>query len=463
MGISESETRHDGTSHRFRLVESRRDTDAGATGRWTGRAARVFHAGRVLLGLAVAMALAGGVEADDRRSAAELAELIEICRVPDPKVPSSAFVIDRSEPVQMDKDYWLKDYWMRYRCKEVCADWRQCQTTSHNGYNGHVIYHGRQPDLPKQSVAFVVNGMGGHLIYTTEGNDKTLFAHGGGGGVGYSPGIEFLERLGPVNTVFVSWEPGYAPRGVFFRWGWYTRNSAEATRVPELNRRVAAAIAWAHENLAGPSTFGTMGCSMGAQATFGAVLWHGLDDIIDYQALAGGPPLYDINAGCGRRGYEQGYCDLDAGVACTEDADCKAVSDHSLCRVPEPIPNHRAYESVVNHVHATTACRIAEGGDEPYAPFDESGMMSADDGDWDIDHSIDLFVDIGAAHVSGLSEGGDEHWSLGHFMYTYNRMNMQPGSDKRWHASEHSGHCESIGDKATMDIIMERMRVGAPR
>ena len=409
----------------------------------------------------VAVAEAGAKSA--LLSVAELAGLVEICRVPDPKVPSSAFAVERSEPVQRDADYWLEDYSLRYRCKEVCEDWRQCQAPAYAWDNGDLMYHGRQPDLPKQSVAFVVDGMGGHLAYTTDGGDKTIFSHGGGGGIGHDPSVALLEQRSDVNTVSMSWAMGYAPPNIPgappfpLAWGWYTRNSAAAERVPNLNRRVAAAIAWSHENLAGPSTFATRGCSMGAVATFGVVLWHGLDDIIDYQALGGGPPLYDINAGCGRRTYDQGYCDLDANVPCTADADCKAVSTDSICRVPEMIPADWAYESVINHVHATTACRIPEGGDEPYPPFDESSMMAADDGDWDIDHSVDLIVDVGRDYDPEQLSGGDEHWSLGHFMYVFNRMNMQAGSDKQWHASENSNHCESFDSEAVMGLIMARM------
>ena len=403
-------------------------------------------------------AAAAEAEAESALSpAAELAGLVEVCRVPNPEVPSSAFEVEQSDPVQTDEDYWLQDYWLRYRCKEVCADWRQCQVPARAQDNGEVIHHGRQPELPKQSVAFVVDGMGGHLAYTTDGGDQTIFTHSGAGGVGYDPSVALLEQRGSMNTVTMSWAMGYAPPAqIQIPWGWYTRNSAAAERIPRLNRRVAAAIAWSHENLAGPSTFATRACSMGAAATFGAVLWHGLDDIIDYQALGGGPPIYDINAGCGKRTYEQGYCDQDANVSCKADEDCKQVAADSACRVPEAITTAWIFESVVNHVHATTACRIGEEG-EPYPPFDESSMMAADDGDWDIDHPVDMVADIGGEYDPNRLGGGDEHWALGHFMTIFNKMNMQPGSDKQWHAFPNSSHCESFGSEAVMDIIMARM------
>ena len=391
-------------------------------------------------------------------SPAELAGLVEVCRVSNPKVPSSAFVVEQSDPVRKDEDYWLQDYWMRYRCKEACADWRECQVPAYTQDDGDLIHHGRQPDLPKQSVAFVVDGMGGHLAYTTDGGDQTIFTHNGAGGVGYDPSVALLEKRGTMNTVTMSWAMGYAPPAQMrIPWGWYTRSSDAAERIPRLNRRVAAAIAWSHENLAGPSTFATRACSMGAAATFGAVLWHGLDDIIDYQAFGGGPPIYDVNAGCGRRTYERGYCDLDANASCATNEDCKAVSADSVCNVPEAITTAWIFESVVNHVHATTACRIEEPAAEPYPPFDESGMMAAEDGDWDIDHPVDMVADVGGEYDPNRLGGGDEHWGLGHFMTIFNKMNMQPGSDKQWHAFPNSSHCESFGGDAVMDIIMARM------
>ena len=395
-------------------------------------------------------------------SVAELAGLVEICQVPNPQVPSSAFTIEQSEPVRRDESYWLQDYWMRYQCKVPCANWRECQVPAYTQDDGEAMYHGRQPELPKLSVAFVVDGMGGHLAYTTDGGDQTIFTHGGAGGVGYDPSVTLLERRGTMNTVTMSWATGYAPPAeVRIPWGWYTRPSAAAERIPTLNRRVAAAIAWSHENLAGPSTFATRACSMGAAATFGAVLWHGLDDIIDYQALGGGPPVYDINAGCGRTTHEQGHCDLDANVPCRANEDCGGVSPNSVCAVPEAITTAWIFESVINHVHAATACRIPEapaaGGKEPYPPFVESGMMTAEDGDWDIDHPVDMVADVGGEYHPERLGGGDEHWALGHFMAIFNRMNMQPGSDKQWHAFENSSHCESFGGEAVMDIIMARM------
>ena len=395
-------------------------------------------------------------------SVAQLAGLVEVCRVPNPEVPSSAFAIEQSEPVQKDADYWLQDYWMRYQCKEACADWRECQVPARAQDGGEVIYHGRQPEVPKQSIAFVVDGMGGHLAYTTDGGDQTIFTHGGAGGVGYDPSVAMLEQRGTMNTVTVSWAMGYAPPAkIQVPWGWFTRPSEAAERIPKLNRRVAAAIAWSHENLAGPSTFATRACSMGAAATFGAVLWHGLDSIVDYQALGGGPPIYDINAGCGRGSYEQGFCNLDANVACTADADCQGVAANAACAVPEAITTDWIFESVVNHVHATTACRIASAAAEPYQPFVESSMMAADDGDWDIDHPIDMVADVGGEYDPERLGGGDEHWALGHFMTIFNKLNMAPGSDKQWHAFENSSHCQSFGSDAVMDIIMARMEAAA--
>ena len=76
--------------------------------------------------------------------------------------------------------------------------------------------------------------------------------------------------------------------GLLINWDWYSRTTAEDTNVFVLNKRVEAVIAWAHDNLADDEAFVTDATSMGS-TTFLTRLWHGLDSIIDYQLLVGGP------------------------------------------------------------------------------------------------------------------------------------------------------------------------------
>ncbi len=361
----------------------------------------------------------------------ELAADLQICTVPNPRHPDSAFVVTKSKADRHG------DYYMTWRCREPCPDWRECHVPDRSVRGA-----------PRRALAFVVDGMGGHVAYTTDhGGDKTLLLHDGIGGTGYLSSLaRAIEERSDAGTVMVRWEPGF--KGT---WGWFTRTSAEASRIPDVTRRVASVIAWAHEHLAGSGAFGTAGCSMGTQATFGAVYWHDVDEVVDYQLFSGGPGLWDINAGCGLRTYTSGHCDLDAGVACGADADCARLGEGSRCDLPRPIPPFRLYQAVVNHVHATQACVIPRRGavPEPYAPFDESGFAFSG-GDWDIDHPVDFAMDV-------RGRDGDENWALGDTMRVFNDIESAAGYEKRWRATADSNHCGALFDGVALEMILSRM------
>ena len=397
---------------------------------------------RLALAAAVLPALAGAGEASaDTDRIRRLADTLQICTVPDPQRPSSAFDVSRSAT---DAD---GDYWVTYGCREACADWRQCQAPAYRRDGGRVLMEG---DAPKQAVAFVVGGMGGHLAFTTrQGGGKTVLLHTGLGGASYMQSLSGqIEGAADAKVVMVRWESGFSG------WGWFTRTSAPAARVPDLTRRVAGMIAWVHENLAGPADFGTVGCSMGTQATLGAVYWHDVDPVVDYQLMVGGPGLWDINSGCGRRIYPSGYCDLDARRACSSNAHCADLSARSRCTIPGPIPLARLYEQVVNHVHATEACDVsaAGGGTGIHAPFDESGFAFTT-GDWDFDHPIDFQMDL-------WGSDGDRRWAMGDAMRVFNSITSAAGHEKRWNTTPDSGHCAAIGNGRALQLLMSGMNLG---
>lgn len=391
----------------------------------------------------LAIVFAGGVSASSNHIV-DLASNIEICKVPSPKHPSTAFKITKSEPDENN------DYWMTYECKETCSDWKECQVPSYTS-RGRLIKEGKEP---KMAVAFIVDRMGGHLSFTTRhSGNKTVLFHSGVGGTRYwaIPTVQGIENQSNAGTVMLRWDSGFiATSGArTAQWGWFTRTTQQAARIPNLNKRVASAIAWVHENLAKPGKFGTAGCSMGAQATFGAVYWHDIDEIVDYQLFIGGPPLWDINAGCGRRIYAQGYCDINASVACNNDSDCKQLADYSKCYVPATIPLARLYESFANHVHATTACNIneADSSSQPFKPFDESSFRFTE-GDWDFDHPVDFHSDLRDPTWSG-NIGSDEEWALGHWMQVFNKLESKSGHPKRWLTQLNASHCAAMNDGET--------------
>ena len=405
--------------------------------RWNGR---LRHT-RGAFALAFVLALNAGEGAlADTRQVRQLAGDLQICTVPNPRSPSSAFSISQSATDANG------DYWVAYGCREACANWRQCQVPAYTR-GGRALMEG---DAPKQALAFVVDGMGGHLAFTTkQGGSKTVLLHTGTGGTNYMQSLSGqIEDTANAKVVMVRWERGFSG------WGWFTRTSAPATRVPNVTRRVASMMAWVHENLAGAGDFGTVGCSMGTQATLGAVYWHDVDPVVDYQLMVGGPGLWDINSGCGRRKYSSGYCDLDATRTCSSDADCAALSPRSRCTIPGPIPLAWLYEQVVNHVHATQACDVsaADDGTGIHAPFDESGFAFVT-GDWDFDHPIDFQMDL-------WGSDGDRRWAMGDAMRVFNSISSAAGHAKRWNTTRDSGHCAAIGNGRALQLLTSGMNLG---
>ena len=367
----------------------------------------------------------------------QLASELQICETPNPQQPSSAFNIAQSTVVN-------GDYSVAYSCKNTCANWADCQVAAYSG--GSPLLEGSEA---KQSVAFVVDGMGGHLAYTTrQGGDQTVLLHTGTGGTGYMTSLSRqIENASNAKVVMVRWQSGFS------NWGWFTRTSAPATRVPNVTRRIASLIAWIHENLAGSAGFGTVGCSMGTQATLGAVYYHSsVDSVVDYQLMVGGPGLWDINSGCGRRTYATGYCDLDATVSCSADADCASLSTRSRCSKPGPIPLAWLYEQVVNHVHATRACNVSGSATGTIAAFDESGFAFVA-GDWDFDHPIDFQMDL-------WGSDGDHAWAMADAMRVFNSITSAAGHPKRWNTTADSNHCAAIGNGRALQLLVDGMGLG---
>ena len=415
--------------------------------------------------LVMSVLLACPGKSSARDSASELSEpalqglpAIEFCQTTDPEVPSSAFTMFRSESAG------ASGYWVRYECKRACEDWQNCLVPAYADDRGDLVPDGRQPDSAKQALAFVVDGMGGHLALSNDG-DKTVFIHTGAGGTRYylRP-ANTLEKISSAKTIMMRWEKGYtspivqAPFTKAITWGWYSRTSAEPTNIKALNKRVASVMAWSHENLSDQAMFGTLSCSMGTNATFGPVLWHGLNPIINYQVFVGGPNMWDLNAQCGRRQYEQGFCDIDGTTPCKNDSDCRFASESAQCTKPDSYTTiDLLFNQLPNHIHATEACdiRASNPSTGPYPPFDESSMGFADGADWTIDHKMDFLVNLDAKQGGTYEElGGDEYWALGHFLYVFNKI--QPAKNKRWRSIPDSHHCDAMYREA-LDVLKAGM------
>jgi hypothetical protein len=397
----------------------------------------------------------------DEKSEPKTAALPEItfCQSPNPQVPSEAFNFRRSE------SQGASGYWVNYSCKQSCTDWQNCLVPAYSNDNGKLLVNGRQPSLAKQALAFVVDGMAGHIALSSDG-EKNVFIHTGAGGTRYyARPAETLEKNSSARTLMMRWEKGYvseivqSPFSNPIGWGWYSRTSADETNIKDLNKRVASVMAWSHDKLSSGSMFGTLACSMGTNATFGPVLWHGLDSIIDYQLFVGGPNMWDLNTQCKRRPYSEGFCDYDGVTACQNDKDCKSVDTGSRCAIPSHYTTiDRLFAQLPNHIHATDSCDIpaAESSTRPYPNFDSSSMAFADGADWEIDHKMDFLVNLGAEQGATRHEGlgGDEYWALGHFPPVYNKI--KPDSNKSWRAIPDSHHCDAVFDEA-LELIKQQM------
>ena len=385
----------------------------------------------------------------------ELAGLVQVCEIPEPSDPQSAFAVARGEPNEAG------DYWVRYACKQACANWRQCSAPAHDPRTGETIMHIRQPGAPKQQIAFVVDDMGGHLAFSTDDvGDKTIFLQSGGGGTGYLPHVaDLLEAQTKVRTAMAAWADGYVISTTYITgdegWGWLTRPSEAPAGHKKLTRRMAAVIAWTHENLTGGGMFGTAACSLGSNATFGPVYWYGLDGIIDYQLLTGGPFIWDINAGCGRRKHELGYCANDGVTRCTENDQCGGQGNYCDFTSVMGSGDEFLYEAFANHPLATNACHIldVENNAEPYPPFDENSMAFTE-GDWEVDHEIDLVVDLGGKNeVDG--ERDDSYSQMGHFFPIFNAI--RPARNRHWTAFHNSYHCQSFDKGWSIGLVIDGM------
>jgi hypothetical protein len=305
-----------------------------------------------------------------------------------------------------------------------------------------------------QLLAFVVDGMGGHLVFTPDGED-TVVTHAGDGGTSvYNPFDIDLQTDSTIKTVSLGWEAG-TPR-ILSGGGWFTRKDATPTTVRALAARPAAVIQWVHDNFAAGHKLGTVGSSMGTAATFGAHVWYGLDSILDYQQLIGGPGFWDVNAGCGRVHITAGHCDTDAS-ACTgtdasnfgnDDPTCGTDATNN-CRVPTMMApkgtSGSAYNDAINYVGVTTSC--APMTPDSRDPSLDASSLAMTVADWSFHGMVDLVTNEGGTQPPNADQGMGE----GHMLYIYTQIQ----SAKGWTDNQGYHHGDS------WDIVPALMLNGA--
>lgn len=318
---------------------------------------------------------------------------------------------------------------MTYTCSEVCTDGVAC-AVDFLGQGGTPVMSARGGRM--QVIDFVVDGMAGHLVFTPDGDDAVV-THGGVGGTGmyHSEFDGELQANSTLRTVSLGWEHGATIPG-FGGAGWLTRKDAAGSSMRALTVRPAAAIAWVKRELAPTSKLGTVGASFGTIATFGPHAWWGLDSILDYQMLIGGPPLWDVNVGCGRDHVAAGHCDLDVSP-CTgnpnsdygnDDPACDSPGTTNQCRVPTvmaELPDGSSeFDHAINYIHATTACAPAATRD----PSLDASSLGSTVTDWSFRGPVDFVSQEGAPQPPQSDQGMGE----GHAMYVFTAIQ----TEKRW-------------------------------
>lgn len=338
---------------------------------------------------------------------------LQFCQVANPANLNSAYQTTRGAD------------WVNYQCVTPCADWTTCTFGVVNA-NGPV--RSSRGNLQIQGLAFVVDGIGGHLAFTPDGTDVVVTHAGSGGTSVFNSFDRDLQSMSTLKTVSLGWEQGTL--AIFNGGGWFTRKDTSPTSVRALTARAAAAIRWVKDNFAAGRRLGTVGSSMGTAATFGAHVWNGLESAIDYQMLIGGPGFWDVNAGCGRVHPTAGHCDVDV-AACTGNADsnfgnndpaCDAPTNN--CRVPTmmaPTATGSAYNDAINYVGVTTACMPLTGNARD-ATLDVSSLAVTVPS-WSFHGRVDFVADEGGAQPPNADQGMGE----GHMMAIFTKIQSAKG------------------------------------
>jgi hypothetical protein len=321
----------------------------------------------------------------------------------------------------------------RLACAHPCPAGQDCSQASRDLDPG-----GR----PKREVAFTVDGLGGMIRWNSPfpgaPTRAALLTHGGGDGTQFADNDSFgpLQRDGLL-VIGVRWHPGIADPLTGATMGWTSKTDMAPEPWSLRTARVAAVIAWAHDQLAPNVPFGLMGTSNGGLATVGAVAWHDLDARVDYHLVSSGNLAWDIAARCQRlvgAWTGPGLCETRPELDCRDHADCPRGG---RCAFPE---------LELSHAHRidywlTTGDDCARGVPNP--AFDTSSLK-APSADLSWDHPVDVIV---AEREGGLAEDDDTRngmvWQNGMF---YRGLRTTDPRGKRWVDLDGYGHGHGSGD-----------------
>jgi hypothetical protein len=369
----------------------------------------------------------GYIDAETLEALAKLPDLV-ICE------PADDPWVHQSEGVPLTRFH---------ACVSRCTDWSQCTVET--------VARGR----PQWELAFVVdedgagNGYGGTLR-VTKGGDRalTVLFHKGGSGTDYVDD-DVPEKVEASGGTAI--EPKWVNEDDV-KFGWFSRPAAASTLESNLYgiaARPAAVFKWIALNLA-TARFSSVGCSGGSIATYYPRHWYGLDGVLKYQLLGGGPVMSKLQAGCGSASIGLGRCTEKPGIECTDSAACGA--DGGSCSMytwRRPSLVMQAVRNSVDHLHSLEIdgaldCVLAN----PQPAFDASDFDSAAHPfDAHNEHPIDFWMNVGGSNadddLSLLASGAAVYGAL--------------TGTKSWNVETHGIHCDALKS----DAAWLQIRVGA--
>lgn len=330
-----------------------------------------------------------------------------------------------------------------HACTTPCGRWQDCARET--------LVRGRlQTELD-----FVVDedgggrGFGGTLRFTKVGSRaQVVLFHRGGSGTDWVD--DFLpERVEAAGGTYL--QPKWVQDGP----GWFSRPFAGSRLQRNLHGvslRVAAVIKWAWLNVA-TSPLSTVGCSGGSIATYYPRHWHGLDVVLRYQLLMGGPVMSKIEWGCRGGGPYVGRCTMAPDTECQDTAGCGPSGGTCTPYEWSGGTVMTAVRSTIDHLHAqeiggANDCfrRRAQPAfdvsdfDSPAHPFDTANS-----------HPINFIVNVG-----GLSTSDDGINVAASGAAVYSRLT----GPKTWLAIPSGAHCDALNSEAAWDLL--RAGVGLP-
>jgi len=321
-------------------------------------------------------------------------------------------------------------------CTAVCPVWQDC--TVETTVRG----------VPQVELNVVVDedgqgqGLGATLRFTRDGaRDHIVMFHKGGSGTDWVD--DFLP--GRVET---SGGTALQPKWIQGGPGWFSRPFSGSRLEHSLygvSLRVAAVMKWVWLELAqGP--LATMGCSGGSIATYYPRHWHGLDPVLRYQLLMGGPVMSRVQLGCSGGGAFLGRCTAAPDVECQATADCGATG--GTCSPYEWSGGTvmTAVRSTVDHLHAN-----AIGGANDCFRRRVQPAFGISDFDSPL-HAFDVFnehpIDF-VLNAGGLETSDDGINVISSGAAVYNRLT----GSKSWTAHPTGIHCDALTAESTWDLL----------